>query len=150
MRRWVFVDRGRVELRSNGWRPAASVPVVEPSGRAIDGAHVSYNDGTSCIDDGNPGCAVTDLVAVGTKPAGDARWGQSDLAGNVWEWPLDWYAGYVNPCTNCANLTVASLRMVCGGGFANNAALLRTGYRLPYSPTARAHDLGVRCARNAP
>jgi formylglycine-generating enzyme required for sulfatase activity len=65
-----------------------------------------------------PGCLLTDLVEVGTKPAGDGRWGQSDLAGNVWEWTLDWYAGtYANPCTDCVNLTDASYRGIRGGSF---------------------------------
>ena len=56
---------------------------------------------------------------VGSKsPKGDGKWGQSDLAGNVWEWTLDWYASpYSMPCNNCADLTAASYRVVRGGGF---------------------------------
>ena len=93
---------------------------------------------------------MTDFVAVGTKPAGDGRWGQSDLAGNVWEWMFDWYAGYVNPCTNCADLTAASVRALRGGSSDAGATSLRAGNRDYKTPSFRYHYIGVRCARSAP
>jgi formylglycine-generating enzyme required for sulfatase activity len=109
-----------MELLRSGWGPAACVPVVEPSGALtpLDGAHTSYYDRTNCLGDEAAGCALTDLVAVGSKPAGDGRWGQSDLAGNVFEWPLDWYAAYAAVCTDCADITPTSYRVIRGGGVA--------------------------------
>jgi len=98
------------------------------------------------VGDGVPACAVTDLIAVGTKPAGDGRWGQSDLAGNVWEWTLDWYAPYATPCEDCANLTAASYRVIRGGGFDGNASYLRASNR-SYFASDRYVAVGVRCAR---
>lgn len=115
----------------------------------LDGAHSSYEDGTNCVGDGMAGCAMTDLVAVGTKPEGDGRWGQSDLAGNVWEWTLDWYADYVNPCMNCANLIAASSRVFRGGAYNFDATNLRTGHRFSHAPYSRFSNFGVRCARSA-
>ena len=94
-----------------------------------------------------PGCAVTDLVAVGTKPAGDGRWGQSGLAGNVWEWTLDWYATYVSACADCADLTTALNRVFRGGDFSVVAARLRAGFRNNTPPLARYDSIGVRCGR---
>jgi formylglycine-generating enzyme len=93
---------------------------------------------------------LTDLVAVGSKPAGDGRWGQSDLAGNVFEWTLDWSGIYASTCTDCADLTAGSYRIVRGGSFVNGATTLRAGYRIFSTPTDRSLNIGVRCARSAP
>jgi formylglycine-generating enzyme required for sulfatase activity len=119
--------------------------------------HASYDpgDGDNCNGDSMPHCAVTDLVPVGTKPLGDGRWGQSDLAGNIDEWMLDWYAlTYANPCTDCADLTAATDRVTRGGGFDVDSPDLRTGSRshnltvgLNDVTMGRDVDLGVRCAR---
>jgi formylglycine-generating enzyme len=45
------------------------------------------------------------LQPVGSHPAGDARWGQSDLAGNVREWTQDYRSASLPlPCVDCAQL----------------------------------------------
>src|ERR1043166_1274813 len=107
---WNYAATGGNAQRAYPWSnpPGALTP--------INGAYVSYSDvAGSCAGDGMMGCAVTDLVPVGSKPAGEGLWGQSDLAGNVWEWNLDWYApAYATPCTDCADLTAATNRMIRG------------------------------------
>lgn len=113
----------------------------------VDGSHASYSDGTNCVGDGIPGCALTDLVAVGTKTDGDGRWGQSDLAGNVAEWALDSLGVYPSPCLDCAKLTVASDRVTRGGSFGQPEFYMRTISRSPLAPMSRSHGFGVRCAR---
>jgi formylglycine-generating enzyme required for sulfatase activity len=140
---WNYAATGGDQQRAYPWsNPASST--------ALDGSHASYNDGTNCVGDGVAGCALTDLVAVGTKPSGDGRWGQSDLAGNAWEWTLDWYATYISACTDCANLVAASYRVARGGGFDSGAANLRVGYRSIGTLLIRDYNRGVRCARSAP
>ena len=42
---------------------------------------------------------VANIAPVGTPTLGAGRWGQLDMAGEDFEWNLDWYATYVDPCT---------------------------------------------------
>ena len=138
---WNYAATGGDQQRAYPWSsPAGSLT-------SLDASHASYYDGTNCVGDGTAGCAVTDLVEVGSKPAGDGRWGQSDLAGNVFEWTLDWAANYATPCTDCAAVTASSLRVLRGGSFNSVAPLLRVGLRSSNGPTDRSLSIGVRCAR---
>ena len=101
------------------------------------------------MGDGVPGCTLADVIVVGSKPAGNGRWGHADLAGNVMEWTLDWYASYPVPCADCANLAGTSLRVFRGGFFYCIPTLSRTANRLETIPEARSTAGGVRCARTS-
>ncbi|HEX8110002.1 MAG TPA: SUMF1/EgtB/PvdO family nonheme iron enzyme [Kofleriaceae bacterium] len=147
---WNYAAAGGSEQRAYPW----SDP---PSSVAIDGSRGSYYDGSGCIGDGDPACTLADLLPVGSKPAGDGRWGQSDLFGNVDEWVLDWFSDYRTPCTDCANLIqpiAAPDRVIRGSAFyASVGGHLHTGYRWGYPPGvsssygAGGYDVGFRCAR---
>ncbi|TMQ14929.1 MAG: formylglycine-generating enzyme family protein [Deltaproteobacteria bacterium] len=144
---WNYAATGGSQQRAYPW----SNP---PSDLTVDALHASYADGTSdnpdCHGDGMPGCALTDIVNVGTKSQGDGRWGQSDLAGNLDEWVLDYNnesTFYVNPCTDCAYLTVSRYRVLRGGDYRNNAIFMRTAVRTSNPPQNRAPSFGFRCAR---
>jgi sulfatase modifying factor 1 len=98
-------------------------------------------------------CGAAAIAPVGFATLGAGLWGQLDLAGNVDEWNLDWGlvpAPYVNPCTDCVNLTSASPRAVRGGAFVYSASELRPSYVDAFSPLYRFEFVGVRCARSAP
>jgi sulfatase modifying factor 1 len=137
---WNFAAAGGDQQRAYPWSSPAS-------STAIDGMHASYFDGTNCVGDGMAGCASTDLVAVGTKQAGDGRWGHSDLAGNVDEWTLDWTATYSLPCTDCAALTATTTRTLRGGNYNQPATVARTTTRGSFPPASRFPGVGARCAR---
>jgi formylglycine-generating enzyme required for sulfatase activity len=103
-----------------------------------------------------------------TSPKGDGKWGQADLAGNVAEWTLDWYATpYAEvSCLDCANTEGAPpwcpggfdwcegpalYRVIRGASFAATSPGLVTSYREDKTfPTTRNNISGVRCARSAP
>ena len=88
---------------------------------------------------------------MGTAALGAGRWGQLDLAGDVWEWNLDWYAtgGAYYPCTDCAYLTTSNARVIRGGNFKFDPSDLLPWTR--YFPAAdgslRRPRLSLRCER---
>lgn len=96
-------------------------------------------------------CVVGGTNRVGSEsPKGDGRWGQADLAGNLFEWNLDWFTDTYPgpPCSDCAHL--ADRRVYRGGAFASTASSLRVAVRTAGMPAERSSTVGVRCARTGP
>ena len=142
---WNFAAAGGSDQRAYPWSsPAATV--------AIDCSYANYEvtttpTATYCVN--LPG-ALGGTNRVGSEsPKGDGKYGQSDLAGDVWQWNLDWYnATYMTPCADCAQLTAAQSRIVRGGFFGNDGPSLRSSDRfLGITPTLTHEGVGVRCAR---
>jgi formylglycine-generating enzyme len=91
---------------------------------------------------------LANIAPVGTPALGAGLWGQLDMAGDAWEWSLDWYKGsYVSPCDDCAFLGSSYDRSVRGGNFGLGAEYIPPAYRLGSAPTARSRYVGFRCAR---
>lgn len=128
---WNYAAAGGSQHRVYPW----SSPATPTS---VDDTRAVYCGG-SCSSTQN----------VGMKPDGNGRYGQADLAGNVWEWTLDWPAlPYVVTCNNCAYTTSSSSRVLRGGSFLSDASALLAGVRRGGdSPDARHYGLGARCAR---
>jgi formylglycine-generating enzyme required for sulfatase activity len=130
---WNYAAGGGSQQRAYPWSPA-----YPPGSTAFDCTNANY---VSCP----AGAART----VGSEsPAGDGRWGQSDLAGNVWEWNLDWLADYATPCADCANLAQGSARVDRGGSFMSSPSALLVSNRGSYAPAGGTELVGVRCARS--
>jgi formylglycine-generating enzyme len=130
---WEYAAAGGADGRMFPW--GATDPSMAPNtGLAND----TYSD-------------MSPLVPVGNHPSGNGLWGNSDLAGEEYEWTLDtydasWYGSAAgNPCNNCANLTPSTTWVARGGNWENGAVTLRAAYRLPYSTVA--YGIGLRCAR---
>jgi formylglycine-generating enzyme len=92
------------------------------------------------------------MQTVGSRVAGNGKWGQADLVGNAWEWNLD---VFVNPypqtsCTDCANTsyTTGLQRVFRGASAGNDATYLLSATRNSRDPSDHNGFVGARCARN--
>ena len=100
---------------------------------------------------GGSGCGKDATWAVGSKPKGASPYGVHDMAGNAWEWVLDWYdSGYYGKSgkQDPVNLEVSSFVTIRGGSWAHGAKELRSGNRDDHKPSAADPVLGFRCAKS--
>ena len=91
-----------------------------------------------------------DTVAVGSYPAGASPFGVMDMAGNVWEWVNDWYAGDYyrsSPADNPPGPDRGSNRVRRGGSWLNRANDMRVSERSSKLPTHWPSAIGFRCVR---
>jgi len=128
---WNFAATGGDEQRAYPW----SVPAPALT---IDCSYANYD-----------GCGGHIHRVGASSPKGDGKWGQSDLAGNIWEWALDWYASsYPSAtCDDCANLVTSVRRVNRGGGFTFPSVQLRSALRGFETPAPPYATIGIRCAR---
>jgi sulfatase modifying factor 1 len=146
---WEYAAAGGSQQREYPWGTAAPGTANQ---YAIYGCYYPSGSG-SCTSVGN-------IAPVGFAASGAGLWGQLDLAGNMWEWNLDWYATYA-ACTDCANFTAAPDRVIRGdGSFAGTASSLLPPHRggwganerssignVAGAPLYRSGDIGLRCSR---
>ncbi|WP_437573991.1 formylglycine-generating enzyme family protein [Sorangium sp. So ce887] len=121
-----------------------------PWGSGIDSARAAYG----CTGDGSAAgdCALSDILPVGSKPSGDGRWGHSDLAGNLWEWTMDWWRDALpTSCIDCVHRVDGerdATRVTRGGSYRAPASDVRAGNRDYSYPFDRVNNIGARCARD--
>jgi formylglycine-generating enzyme required for sulfatase activity len=138
-----YVEAGGSEQRQYPWGTIA--PGTE-NRYAIFG----YDQNMDCHypSPGGACSGVANLAAVGAASAGAGRWSQLDLAGDVGEWALDWFAmPYIDPCADCGDFSEASLRTIRGGAYYLGASDLAPWFRDGRYPPGRNGDVGFRCAR---
>ncbi|MGI9088719.1 MAG: SUMF1/EgtB/PvdO family nonheme iron enzyme [Chthoniobacterales bacterium] len=92
------------------------------------------------IDDG-----YAESSPVGAFPLGVSPFGMEDMAGNVWEWCLDYFEPYrgsmkVNP----RGATAGAKRVYRGGSWKSRFNSLRTTVRGSNAPNYSCNDLGFR------
>jgi formylglycine-generating enzyme required for sulfatase activity len=142
---WEYAAAGGSQQRQYPWGTAAPGMANH---YAIYGCFYPSGLGGSCT-------SVESIAPVGTATSGAGRWGQLDLTGELTEWNLDeWYATYF-ACTDCANFTTASFRVIRGDSFNEtkaslappNPAVDTPAYRFLNSPAGRYFNIGLRCSR---
>jgi formylglycine-generating enzyme required for sulfatase activity len=94
------------------------------------------------IDDGYP-----ESSPVGSFPLGAGPFGMEDMAGNVWEWCIDFYEPYRGtPKVNPHGPTTGTKRVYRGGSWKSRFNSLRTTTRGSNVPSFSCNDIGFRIA----
>ncbi len=95
------------------------------------------------------GGKVPHPAPVGTHREGISPAGAMDMAGNVWEWCMDWYqediytlAGELDPTGPFRGET----RVLRGGSWLDFASSIRSAFRGNADPLSRSNHIGFRCA----
>jgi eukaryotic-like serine/threonine-protein kinase len=84
---------------------------------------------------------------VGSYPAGASPYGALDMAGNVYEWVLDWFGQYASEYQSSPSGPVTGVEHVLrGGSWGDDIFHLRTTVRSDESPDLRRDFIGFRCA----
>ncbi|MCO4764428.1 MAG: formylglycine-generating enzyme family protein, partial [Myxococcales bacterium] len=147
---WELAARGRCEENGGSAGCAAKMrPYPWGTSPPVCGKHgVLASGGLGC------GKGTTAVVKTGS-PLGRGPYGHYDLAGNVYEWSLDWYSttyyasfpatGWPSDPANVAKGTSRGLR---GGSWYDVAInTVRAGFRAAAKPYTYAVNVGMRCAR---
>jgi sulfatase modifying factor 1 len=138
---WEYAAAGGTEQLEYPWGSAAPGTACPGTGCQYAISGCNYPNGAGyCI-------GLTNIPPVGTATAGAGLWGQLDLAGEVWEFNLDWYAPYVDPCADCAYLKAASYQVMRGGAFVSSNSNLFPQVRQTSVPSSRDNSIGLRCSR---
>lgn len=94
------------------------------------------------------------ISIIGDRDKGQSPYGAYDLAGNLYEWVMDWYAEdyYLNfaggPANNPRGPAEGSAKVQRGGSYVNSPYRLRSSFRTKGDPAEQDPNVGFRCAQD--
>ena len=89
---------------------------------------------------------------VGSFPEGKSVYGAEDMAGNVWEWCLDWWdRDYYeeSPSHSPAGPQIGEFKVIRGGSWFYDPLGARTTMRIYFRPENNSAAIGFRCVKGA-
>ena len=113
----------------------------------LEGKLYPWGDQTPVFSVANFAFYKGDTVQVGSYPPNG--FGLYDMAGNVWEWVMDWYSDHYYAISSLNNPTGPSsgeYRILRGGSWIRNDFFLRVACRFSRASVGN-YDIGFRCAR---
>ena len=120
---------------------------IYPWGNSIDRSRANYGKEGCCRGDDSDG--FFDSAPVGSYQRGISPYGAYDMAGNVWEWVMDWYGEdyYAQSTERDPQGPDAGLsRVLRGGSMSSDPYRLRTTDRSGLPPSVSYVIVGFRCA----
>jgi len=133
------------------WEKAArgAQGYLYPWGDVFDGSMVNFCDVNCDRDFAHPGFddGYTTTAPVGSYPDADSPYGVYDMAGNVWEWVVDWYDTYPGGNPNASQYFGEVFRVLRGGAWNYSGFFASTIHRFYREPTDARPFIGFRCAK---
>ena len=134
--------RWRSAVTGQNWRLPAEAEWKGASGK--DERRYPWGEAPPNSEQANYGRNVGNPTPVGVYPAGNGPFGHCDLAGNVWEWCLEWYQRTVYDDSGEGSLTYQE-GTICGGAWDSDA--IEVGAAKSYIETKNSYNnLGFRSA----
>ena len=110
--------------------------------------HANFDKSTDATISGYQG-----LTAVGSYEAGVSPYGAYDMLGNVYEWVEEWYQENYNeqgPKRNLKDPYNRKYGVFLGGSLNSDSWNLQFPDRWRYQRSYKMHNVGFRCAKDAP
>jgi serine/threonine-protein kinase len=119
----------------------------EKAARGVDGLIYPWGNTNPDTTKANFNNNIGDPVGTGYYRQGDSPYGALDMAGNVWEWVLDWYGPYDAADTNNPlGPMTGEFKVFRGGSWKDDAWDIRTTSRYAIDPSSTEYNtLGFRC-----
>lgn len=93
------------------------------------------------------------VSSIGNHDKGKSPYGVHDMAGNLYEWTIDWYDEQFytkNPAINPRGPVEGTAKVQRGGSYTNSGYRLRSSFRTKGDPTEHDPNVGFRCAQDSP
>ncbi len=122
----------------------------EKAARGTDGRIYPWGDTPPSASRANFNSNRGDTTPAGNFADNASFYGALDMAGNVWEWVSDWYAGHYydsSPDANPQGPDTGSLRVLRGGAWDSTLKDVRSAARFQLGPTKRQNFIGFRCVQ---
>jgi formylglycine-generating enzyme required for sulfatase activity len=122
----------------------------EKAARGTDGRMYPWGDSFPSDDKANFNDRSANFVKhttpIGSYPEGSSPYGVLDMAGNVYEWCLDWHSSAKSSSSlkrNPRGPKKGDYRVLCGGSWFGSSQCIRTTFRSSAKPTSRYFHIGA-------